>query len=82
MNFTTPSEFVGYDTLACPGQVIALFKEGEMVDSLQGEGEVIFDQTCFYAESGGQVADTGVIENEEVKADVVDVQKHATRSTC
>ncbi len=75
MNFTTPSEFVGYDTFACPGQVIALFKEGEMVDSLQGEGEVIFDQTCFYAESGGQVADTGVIENEEVKADVVDVQK-------
>ena len=75
MNFTTPSEFVGYDELTCEGKVIALFKEGEMVDAIEGEGDVIFDRTCFYAESGGQVADAGTVSGDGVLAEVVDVQK-------
>ena len=38
-------------------EIIALMKDGEMVDSLSDAGQVILDKTCFYAESGGQVAD-------------------------
>lgn len=75
MNFTTPSEFIGYDHMSCKGRVIALFKDGHMVDTLEGEGQVILDQTCFYAESGGQVADTGVLCSDTVKCLVTDVQK-------
>ena len=56
MNFNEPSEFIGYDHLSCDGKIIALFNtEGKMVDSLEDEGMIILDKTCFYAESGGQV---------------------------
>ena len=75
MNFNEPSEFIGYDHMECDGKVIALFKDGKMVDSLEGEGQIILDKTCFYAESGGQVADKGTLNNEEVSVDVLDVQK-------
>ncbi|WP_304645667.1 alanine--tRNA ligase [uncultured Dubosiella sp.] len=75
MNFTEKSEFVGYDHLSCDGKIIAIFKDGEMTDSLHGEGEIIFDRTCFYAESGGQVADGGTVTTPDAKAVVLDVQK-------
>ncbi len=75
MNFNEPSEFIGYDHMECDGKVIALFKEGKMVDSLEGEGQIILDKTCFYAESGGQVADKGTLTNDQVTVDVLDVQK-------
>lgn len=75
MKFTTPSEFVGYDVTACTSKIIALFKDGKSVDSLDGEGQVIFETTCFYAESGGQVGDTGRIESDMAKAKVVDTKK-------
>ncbi|MDO4468120.1 MAG: alanine--tRNA ligase [Bacillota bacterium] len=75
MNFTEASEFVGYDVLACEGKIIALMKDGAMVDSLSDAGQVILDKTCFYAESGGQVADSGEVTGEGIVAKVVDVQK-------
>lgn len=75
MSFTEPSLFIGYDVLECEGKVIALFKNGEFVDSLEDEGDVILDQTCFYAESGGQIADLGILKADHLLVEVKDVQK-------
>ena len=75
MDFTEESEFTGYTDSHSAGKVIGLFKDGVRVDELEGEGDVILSSTCFYAESGGQCADTGKIWNDTFKADVVDVQK-------
>lgn len=58
------TNFTGYENLAGEASsVVALFKEGEPVDELKaGEtGLVVLDETPFYAESGGQVGDTGVL---------------------
>ena len=57
------TQFYGYDALQTKSKVIAVYKDGFSVDSLaQGEaGIVLLDKTPFYAESGGQVGDRGVI---------------------
>ena len=75
MEFDTPSEFIYFNTNPIEAKVIGLFKNGEKVDVIDDEGEVVFDQTNFNATSGGQVADTGLIENENCSMEVVDVNK-------
>lgn len=75
MDFTEESVFTGYTDSTCTGKVIGLFKDGERVSKLDGEGDVILSSTCFYAESGGQCADTGTLWNDSFKAHVSDVQK-------
>ena len=75
MDFEEPSEFIGYTNDECESKVIGLFIDGTQVDEIKDEGFVILDNTSFYAESGGQCADTGVLENDTFKADVVDVKK-------
>ena len=75
MDFTEESEFTGYTDSHSTGKVIGLFRDGVKVDELEGEGDVILSSTCFYAESGGQCADTGKLWNDTFKADVTDVQK-------
>ena len=75
MDFTEESEFTGYTDTTCDGVVIGLFKDGVRVDELTDSGDVILSRTCFYAESGGQCADTGVLSNDTFHADVTDVQK-------
>lgn len=71
------TEFVGYTDLKYTSKVLAIVKDGVRVDSL-GEGEnavIVLDKTPFYAESGGQVGDTGVIESGSFSADVDDTTK-------
>lgn len=74
MDFTTPSTFV-YDTAPCKTTVIGLFKDGEKVDELSDEGEIIVETTNFYAEMGGQCADTGSAHSDQFDAEVTNVLK-------
>ena len=71
------TEFLGYETEEAEGVVTALIKDGVEVAALrEGEkGVVILNQTPFYAESGGQVGDIGLMEAGGVKVRVVDVKK-------
>ncbi len=75
MDFVEDSTFIGYDHFTCDATVIGIFKDGNKVDSLSDSGEIILDNTCFYAESGGQVADIGTIRNDNFFANVIDVKK-------
>ena len=75
MDFVKPSTFVGYTEKTNIGHVIGLFKNGEEIDEIRESGEVILDETCFYAESGGQIYDTGIISNENMVAKVTKVKK-------
>jgi len=85
------TRFGGYDSLAGTGTVVALLRGTQRVETLQPgeEGQVVLDCTPFYAESGGQVADTGVLTGAggTVRFDVVDTRKigkafaHAGRLT-
>lgn len=72
--FKEPSEFV-YSTYNVKGHVIGLIDDDKFVDQLDKEGYVILDKTCFYAESGGQVSDTGMLIGKTFKARVLDVLK-------
>src|SRR5215469_11284525 len=74
------TEFLGYETESAEGVVAALVKDGKEADSLKaGEtGAIVLNQTPFYAESGGQVGDTGVLTGEGgVRFRVTDMQKKA-----
>jgi alanyl-tRNA synthetase len=73
-----PTAFRGYDEEETHGAaVVAIIKDGQLVNrAAEGEEvEIILEKTPFYAESGGQVADIGVIESESVHAQVTAVSK-------
>ncbi len=73
------TDFLGYDTETAEGQIVALVQDGKTVTSA-GEGEAVqiaLNQTPFYAESGGQVGDSGVIRTESGEARVTDTRKTA-----
>ena len=73
----TATDFLGYTTTEGQAKVIALYKDGQAVEQL-GEGEqgvVILDRTPFYAESGGQVGDSGFLQAGAVRFDVRDTTK-------
>jgi alanyl-tRNA synthetase len=72
------SEFCGYEAIECQGRVVALLRDGASVEALAaGErGEVILDRTVFYAESGGQVGDSGeLLGAATTRFEVEDTQK-------
>ncbi|HOZ02204.1 MAG TPA: alanine--tRNA ligase [Bacilli bacterium] len=74
MKCTIPSEFI-YQTEPIKGKVVALFVDGVQVDSISDSGEVILDKTNFYAESGGQVSDSGTLESSSIALRVTRVNK-------
>ncbi|HYG31773.1 MAG TPA: alanine--tRNA ligase [Methylophilaceae bacterium] len=69
--------FHGYEKLEAPAQVLALYKDGAVVNELnEGDlGIVVLDHTPFYAESGGQVGDQGVLQGADGIFSVEDTQK-------
>ena len=72
------SRFVGYDHLESESELLVIIQEEDLVDTVrEGEAQLIFAETPFYAEMGGQVADEGIIadENGNLVATVHDVQK-------
>jgi alanyl-tRNA synthetase len=71
------TEFLGYETESAEGVVKALVRDGEEVAELKkGEsGAVVLNQTPFYAESGGQIGDTGLMTGEGARFRVTDTQK-------
>ncbi|MFO1142929.1 MAG: alanine--tRNA ligase [Amaricoccus sp.] len=74
-----PTEFLGYDTEAAEGQILALVVGGHAVDmaAIGVEVQVVLNQTPFYAESGGQVGDTGTLRTDKGRVNVTDVRKKA-----
>ncbi|MEG1986972.1 MAG: alanine--tRNA ligase [Bacilli bacterium] len=74
LNYTEPSQFL-YQTYKSKGEVISLFEGGNSVTQTSTDGYVIMDKTCFYATSGGQVSDTGMLIGSNFKARVIDVTK-------
>ena len=62
------TNFVGYDKTSSEAKIIAIIEAGDFVD-------IMLDKTPFYAESGGQVGDTGILEGKEFKAEVLNTFK-------
>ena len=73
------TEFTGYEHLDDQVHIIALYKQGQPVDNLLAgeEGLVVLDKTPFYAESGGQIGDSGQITATNAVFEVKDTQKQA-----
>mgnify|MGYP003319948824 FL=1 len=71
------TEFLGYNGIETQGEVLSIIKDDKRVAELKEkeEGIIILNQTVFYAESGGQIGDTGVIQGEDFEFSVMDTQK-------
>ncbi len=74
------TEFTGYDHLTGAATIVALFRAGNPVERLADgeEGMLVLDRTPFYAESGGQVGDAGVIRLDGREFEVTDTRKHGS----
>jgi len=72
-----PTEFLGYEFNKAEGVVLKISKGKEFIDEARegDEVELITNQTPFYAESGGQIGDRGVIKTSKSKINVIDTQK-------
>jgi alanyl-tRNA synthetase len=71
------TKFVGYDLLAQDGKVVALYVDGTAVDEIQAgtDAIIVLDTTPFYAESGGQCGDAGLLVSAGAHFEVADTQK-------
>ena len=71
------TKFVGYETLAGQAKIIALYVNGSAVDTVAAgqDAIVVLDHTPFYAESGGQAGDAGLLEMSNASFEVFDTQK-------
>ena len=73
------TDFLGYDTEQAEGQIVALVQDGAQVDRADAGAavQIVFNQTPFYAESGGQIGDRGEIVTESGSLEVTDCRKTA-----
>ena len=73
------TDFLGYDTETAEGQIVALVRDGaEIAAASRGdEVQIALNQTPFYAESGGQVGDSGFLKTENGRAEITDCRKVA-----
>jgi alanyl-tRNA synthetase len=69
------TDFLGYDTLNAEGQIAAIVQDGKSVDSATGDVSIILNQTPFYAESGGQVGDAGILRTDGAVVTITDTKK-------
>ena len=71
------TQFDGYDATQGQGQIVAIYKDGVQVDEINegDEALIILNQTPFYAESGGQIGDTGIFKNDTGIFEVQDTKK-------
>ncbi|WP_251178456.1 alanine--tRNA ligase [Adlercreutzia agrestimuris] len=71
------TEFVGYTENACDAKIVAIVVDGVQTDLIEAgqEGRIVLDKTPFYAEKGGQVGDSGVLETAAACARVNDTQE-------
>lgn len=74
LEFKDESQFV-YGIYRLKSNVLAIFSKGERVNSIDHDTYIAVNRTCFYAEAGGQVSDTGMIVGKNFKARVIDVIK-------
>ena len=72
------TKFLGYTTLTADTKVLAIVKNGSLVDSATAGDDIVLvlDQTPFYAEGGGQVGDIGLIDSPNASLNVTDTTKH------
>nr|CAA6830720.1 MAG: Alanyl-tRNA synthetase (EC [uncultured Thiotrichaceae bacterium] len=80
LDVDSTTDFHGYDVLEESSAVAGLFVNGEAVDSVAAgtEAQLVMDHTPFYAESGGQVGDTGVLRSGDAVFRVTDTQKQGS----
>ena len=70
------TEFVGYDNDTCDAKVLAIIRDGELVERVtEGEFSLVFDKTVFYGEGGGQVGDNGTVYDHDTMISVIDTKK-------
>ncbi len=74
LEFRDKSDFV-YGIYRQKSKILAIFSKDERVKSINHDTYIAIERTCFYAESGGQVSDTGMIIGKNFKARVIDVFK-------
>lgn len=75
INYTKESNFIGYEKLGNKTLVMDIIKDDKFVTCLEDEGYIFIKDNPFYAESGGQIYDTGYIKNDNCKLEVLDVIK-------
>ncbi len=77
LNDYSSTKFVGYDNLKCEGKCLSIIKNNKLSNGLKEseKGDLIFDTTVFYAESGGQKGDVGNISSNDTKIKVLDCKK-------
>ena len=73
------TDFLGYDTEEAEGQIVALVRDGALVqEAAKGdEVQIVLNQTPFYAEAGGQVGDTGHLSTDAARVRITDTRKVA-----
>lgn len=74
LNFKKESEFI-YGVYELKSSIIGIIDNEKLVKELDHDGYVVLKKTCFYAEAGGQVSDTGMLIGKGFKARIIDVMK-------